>query len=74
MRPSADGQTMMAGQPTELFATRMFRGGTPTSNYKFGYDVSADGSRFLIAQPVFDEAVPPLVVVLNWKLSAPAVR
>lgn len=29
------------------------------------YDVSADGQRFLIAQPL-TAAVPPITVIVNW--------
>jgi hypothetical protein len=33
----------------------------------FGYDVTPDGSRFLVAVPTADAIPPaPLVVILNW--------
>ena len=32
----------------------------------YGYDVSADGQRFLVSTEVGEETAPPLTLVLNW--------
>jgi hypothetical protein len=47
--------------PRPLFRTRLVSvGGTDQ------YAVSPDGSRFLIMNPVGDEAETPPTVILNW--------
>ena len=33
---------------------------------QYGYDVSADGQRFLVSAEVGDETAAPLTLVLNW--------
>jgi Tol biopolymer transport system component len=47
------------GVPRTLFEVRL---GTET-----GFDVSADGQRFLVPVTVQERVVPPLEVVLNWQ-------
>jgi hypothetical protein len=34
-----------------------------------GWDVSADGKRFLVAVPVSENGLAPFTVVLNWQLA-----
>jgi len=50
-----------AGVPKELFETRMSK-----RFYWTSYAPSADGRRFLIAQPVEQETALPMTVVMNW--------
>lgn len=52
-----------AGGPTLLFQTRISGELGPYS--VFSYAVTADGGRFLVNEPVGDEASPPISVVLN---------
>jgi serine/threonine-protein kinase len=52
------------GTPNPLFEAQLSSGLNGTG---FGYDVTSDGKRFLIASPTTDaRAVPPLTVVVNW--------
>ncbi len=53
-----------AGGPTPLFQTRISSELGPYS--VFSYAVTGDGGRFLLNEPVGDEASPPISVVLNW--------
>ncbi len=59
--------TFDAGVPVALFATSMLSTGDGTRP-QYQYDVTADGSRFLIAHSVKSDAptVPSLTVVTNW--------
>ena len=65
IRPSADGSGVSVGTPVELFESRIYRGGTQMSLYKFQYAVAPDG-RFLINEAVADDVSSPLIVALNW--------
>jgi Tol biopolymer transport system component len=58
------GATFEAGKPTPLFKTRASGSsfGTLSRNQ---YDVTPDGQRFLILQPVADKP-SPITVVVNW--------
>jgi hypothetical protein len=62
---SADSKASFeAGAPHALFDTRL---SVSASNAAFEYDVTADGKRFLIANPTTGTGpVPPLTVVVNW--------
>lgn len=53
------GQTPTAGVPKKLFQF-----GSTFGN--LGYDVSADGQRFVIARRRVDVPDTPIIVVLNW--------
>jgi Tol biopolymer transport system component len=55
------GETPSLDPPQALFRTRI----VPTSNTD-RYAVSPDGSRFLIMNPVGDDAEAPPTVILNW--------
>jgi hypothetical protein len=50
------------GAPVELFRRRQFTLDVAT----FGYDVTSDGSRFVMAVPIARPEAQPFVVVLNW--------
>ena len=63
VRVSADGSTVEADPPIELFQTKV--GGALQSNYTQQYMVSPDGQRFLM-NTVVDEAVSPITILLNW--------
>ena len=49
------------GKPIPLFQTRLESDVTPRQ-----YDVSADGTRFLLAQPLEESASVPITVIVNW--------
>jgi Tol biopolymer transport system component len=53
------GPTPSAGVPRKLFPLN-------TSFVNFGYDVSADGQRFLVSRTREDVPDAPITVVLNW--------
>ena len=67
LRPSADGTSLDASAPRDLFQTQILRGGTQATNFKIQYAVAGDGERFLISEQFIENATSPLVVVLNWK-------
>jgi hypothetical protein len=48
------------GLPKSLFPTRLGFGPAAI------YDVSADGKRFLVAQPLEESASGPITVIGNW--------
>jgi hypothetical protein len=50
------------GIPQALFQTRLRQ-----EWYMIGYDVAADGKRFLLNNPPEDAVTAPITVVLNWK-------
>jgi hypothetical protein len=62
---SVAGVQLAFGTPTPLFKSRLAAGswmGTPAN-----YDISADGSRFLLNDPLGDASnMPDPVVLLNW--------
>jgi hypothetical protein len=49
------------GKPIPLFQTRLESDVIPRQ-----YDVSADGKRFLLAQPFEEGASVPITVIVNW--------
>ena len=51
------------GVPQPLFQTRPEFDVLPRQ-----YDVSADGKRFLLAQPLEESASVPITVIVNWPL------
>jgi serine/threonine protein kinase/Tol biopolymer transport system component len=51
--------TFQAGSPAALFSVR------PPPN-RWGYDVSADGRRFLVNTATGDESSPPLTLIADW--------
>ena len=53
---TASGDTFSAAVPQALFVLRNVR----------GYDVSADGQRFLMLYRLEEETSPAITVVLNW--------
>jgi len=58
------GSTPTVGVPRLLFQTQLLALGELGSRAE--YDVTADGKRFIINEPVVDAATPPITVVLNW--------
>jgi hypothetical protein len=44
---------------------------TAIGQYGLGYDVTADGSRFLVAFPSADTPSSSITVVLNWQAGLP---
>ncbi|MGB7218528.1 MAG: hypothetical protein WBD07_06935 [Vicinamibacterales bacterium] len=63
-------QTVEAGAPVPLFATRI--GGALSPQGWPAYVVSSDGQRFLMAT-FKEEPTLPITVVLNWQ-AAPGTR
>jgi hypothetical protein len=56
-----DGDTPKVRLPKSLFPTHL------EIDYVFRqYDVSADGKRFLLAQPLDESAAAPITVIVNW--------
>jgi hypothetical protein len=49
------------GVPKPLFQTRL-----EFDSIQRRYDVSADGKRFLLAQPLEESASVPITVIVNW--------
>jgi hypothetical protein len=49
------------GAPTALFDTRLI-----SNPYVRDFDVTSDGQRFLINQPVGDSTDAPINVIVNW--------
>ena len=64
IRFASGTQSVQAGAPAPLFATRV-GGAVQTSRQQ--YVVSADGQRFLMDTVTGDAGVSPITVVLNWK-------
>ena len=54
------GEAFEAGAPRPLFATQMFLDPAP------GYDVTADGQRFLVNELVRPEEPEPITLVVDW--------
>jgi Tol biopolymer transport system component len=53
--------SLRLGMPKPLFQTRL-----ELDSVQRQYDVSADGKRFLLAQPVEESASVPITVIFNW--------
>ena len=49
------------GMPKPLFQTRL-----ELDSFQRQYDVSADGKRFLLEQPLEETASMPITVIVNW--------
>jgi len=66
-----DGRIMSV----EIDTTRGLRAGTPKPLFQlpegagFGWDVTADGERFLVNVPVVKSSAVPLNVIMNWSAS-----
>jgi len=65
IRPGPNSETLEAGTPARLFATRVggWAGGLPGSQYV----VSPDGQRFLMNTLTGEVVTSPITVILNWK-------
>jgi hypothetical protein len=61
---TASPQTLVVGPPVTLFSVLLAPG---AGTNKQQYAVSRDG-RFLINQPAETSAMPPITVILNWKM------
>ena len=57
-----DPATGDIGRPVELFRRQQYN----IDAFTFGYDVTGDGNRFVMAVPVVRPESQPLVVVLSW--------
>ena len=53
--------SLKLGAPKPLFQTRL-----ELDSFSRQYDVSADGLRFLLAQPLEEGASVPITVIVNW--------
>ncbi len=62
------GEAFEAGAPRPLFATQMLASGALTGgvNPVAGYDVTADGQRFLVTALVRPEEPEPITLVVDW--------
>ena len=64
MAAPVDPGTGDAGKPVELFRkTQPDRLGVGRT---YTYDVTPDGSRFLLVLPNYRDGLQPAIVVLNW--------
>ena len=57
------GPAFQSGSPHPLFRAPAIN----TNNTPFQYDISRDGKRFLVIEPVQGATSSPAVVVLNWQ-------
>jgi hypothetical protein len=55
------GSTIEAGTPKALFQARLAVSGVTDQ-----YAVTGDGKRFLLAEPIESQTVPPITVITNW--------
>jgi len=69
IRPTANGEGLVAGEPLPLFTTRVGDIVALQSGYNLSYVISPDGRRFLMNTVVEEPADAPLTVILNWKPS-----
>jgi hypothetical protein len=53
--------SLKLGAPKPLFQTRL-----ELDSFYRQYDVSADGKRFLLAQPLQESTSVPITVIVNW--------
>jgi len=60
-----EGSTCQAGIPKALFQTQIISYPNPRN----GYEVSADGQRFVIITPLQENTSTPITVVANWNAS-----
>jgi Tol biopolymer transport system component len=60
----SSGPSLKLGLPKPLFQTRL----EFESFLGRQYDVSADGKRFLLAQPLDESASVPITVIVNWPM------
>ncbi len=58
-------ELLQASRPTALFRTRLEFLGLQGPYFMPGYDVTADGERFLVNAPP-EHAVAPIDILLNW--------
>jgi hypothetical protein len=56
-----DGDSLTLSLPEPLFPTRL-----EIDSVFRQYDVSADGKRFLLAQPLEESTSVPITVIFNW--------
>jgi hypothetical protein len=61
------GAGLSFGQPQDLFKFRTTATGS-------GFDVSADGQRFLVVEPAENLPPEPVTVVVNWPAAIEAQR
>jgi Tol biopolymer transport system component len=62
--PVQTGANFSAGTPVPLFDVGSFS----RRVNRYGYDVSADGQKFLVIRPLEDASTRPLTVVQNWTM------
>jgi dipeptidyl aminopeptidase/acylaminoacyl peptidase len=60
--PVRTGASFSAGMPSALFEVRRY----DPSAFRYMYDVSADGRKFLVIRPQEEASAQPLTVVQNW--------
>jgi len=60
--PVRTGASFSAGMPIALFEV----GGYDPSAFRYMYDVSADGRKFMVIRPQKEASAQPLTVVQNW--------
>jgi Tol biopolymer transport system component len=68
-REMVAAELRMSIEPTVVRTTPLFKLPGPTFSIQnpWPYDVTADGSRFLIGVPLEERTTPPIHVVVNWR-------
>ncbi len=66
LKASADGATIEAGAPMQLFRDPIVGGGSMLIGGTQQYAVAPDGQRFLINLAVTEPGSSPITIVLNW--------
>jgi Tol biopolymer transport system component len=67
IRPTANGEGLVPGEPVPLFTTRVGDIMGLQAGYNLSYVISPDGRRFLMNTVVEEPAFAPITVILNWK-------
>jgi hypothetical protein len=62
----SSGRELNPGTPRSLFQAHPSTGPAQYGTFNSRYDVSSDGKRFIILEPIADAAPEPFKVVVNW--------
>jgi serine/threonine protein kinase/Tol biopolymer transport system component len=66
--PISDSGAFAFGTPVPLFKAKLLGGVVPAIPWRIQYDVTPDGQRFLLNEPLEDPySNAPIVVVTNWQ-------
>jgi Tol biopolymer transport system component len=71
--PIESDTTFRAGPAVPLFRAEMLNGPAAAVGFRWQYDVTHDGKRFLLNMPVEDSRSSPINLVLNWARGSIAI-